>query len=560
MRERPLSRLRRSILSLRFSLGGAFFSIVLLTSFLLGSVLYVNMHTFIRNDLRARLRSAVGVAALQIDARAHERIRTPADEKSADYLRIRDQLRAIRGRISEVHYIYTMRRGADGVFRFVVDAEENPAQVSHVGDPYEKPTDAMLKALKKPYAAHVEQDFTTDQWGAYISGFAPVLGADGEPVAIVGVDVSAADHAAFENRFIALMFGVFGGISLLVLGVSVYFTHRITQPLTDLALEMGRIQRFDLEGEVHVRSRIREIVQMKTSLENMKKGLRSFKRYVPADLVSELIKLRREAALGAEKKTITVLFSDIAGFTTISESMPPEKLAESLAVYFEGMTRAILEEGGTVDKFVGDAIMAFWGAPRDVGDHAARACRAALKCQEFLNERFGRGRRDGEPSFATRIGLNTGEAYVGNFGFSERMSYTAIGDSVNLASRIEGMNKHYGTRLLISESTAAAAGPQFASRAVDRVAVKGKSQGVWVRELAGERAGLTAQRASFLKRFDEAVPLYQERRWKEAAAAFDALNAEAPDDGPAKLLAARCREYAVAVPDGWDGVFHLHEK
>jgi adenylate cyclase len=560
MRERPLSRLRKTFLSLRFSLGGAFFAIVALTSLLLGSVLYVNMHAFIRNDLRARLRSAVGVAALQIDPVEHERIRTKADEAAARYLKIRDQLRDIRARIKDVHYIYTMRRDPDGTFRFVVDAEDDPADISHVGDLYPNPTDAMRKALTKPYAAHVEENFTTDKWGAYISGFAPLIGPNGEAVGLVGVDVSAADHAAFEHHFVFLMLGAFGVIALLVLGVSVYFTQRITRPMTELALEMGRIQKFELDGEVSVRSRIREIVQMKTSLENMKKGLRSFKRYVPADLVSELIHLRREAALGAEKKTITVLFSDIAGFTTISESMPPEKLAESLAVYFEGMTRAILDEGGTVDKFVGDAIMAFWGAPREVDDHAARACRAALRCQEFLERRFGKERREGEPSFATRIGINTGEAYVGNFGFSDRMSYTAIGDSVNLASRIEGMNKHYGTRMMISEASAAAAGGAFASRRVDRVAVKGKSQGVWVYELAGETALISPSTADFLKRFDAAVALYQDRRWTVAAAAFDALLAAAPLDAPALLLAARCREFAAAPPPDWDGVFHLHEK
>jgi class 3 adenylate cyclase len=560
MIERPLSRLHRTFFSLKFSLGGAFFAIVALTSLLLGSILYVNMHAFILNDLRARLRSAVGVAALQIDVAEHERIRSRADESAPAYLKIRRQLREIRARITDVHYIYTMRRDPDGTFRFVVDAEEKPEDVSHVGEPYPAPTDAMKKVLTPPYAAHVEPAFTTDKWGAYISGFAPLLDARGEAVGLVGVDVSAADHARFENRFVYLMLGAFGGISLVVLIVSVFFTRRITRPLTDLALEMGRIQRFDLDGEVRVESNIREIVQMRTALENMKKGLRSFKRYVPADLVSQLIQLRREAALGAEKKTVTVLFSDIAGFTTISESMPPEKLAESLAVYFEGMTRAILEEGGTVDKFVGDAIMAFWGAPRDAEDHAARACRAALRCQAFLEARFGKERRAGEPDFATRIGINTGEAYVGNFGFSERMSYTAIGDPVNLASRIEGMNKSYGTRLMISESTLAAAGTGFAARRVDRVAVKGKSRGVWVHELAGETARLAPAAADFLKRFDAAVALYQENRWADAAAAFAALAAAAPADGPSRLLLARCREFAAAPPAGWDGVFHLHEK
>jgi len=556
-----LGRLEKSFLSLRFSLGGAFVAIALLTSGLLGTVLFFNMHAFIRNDLRASLRNAVGVAALQIDAREHERIRAKADETSAGYRHIREQLRAIRARSKNVHFIYTLRRNSADAISFVVDAEENAADVSHVGDVYPTPTPAMLQVFQKPYAPHVEKDFSNDKWGRYISGYAPLLGPDGEVIGALGMDVSAADAAAFENHFLLIALAIFAAVSLLVAVVGLALSKRLAKPLTDLALDMGRIQNFDLDGSAPIDSRISEIVQMKTSLENMKKGLRSFKRYVPADLVFELIQLGREAVLGAENRPLTVLFSDIAGFTTISESMPPEKLAESLGVYFEGMTRAILDEGGTVDKYVGDAIMAFWGAPHPVDDHAARACRAALRCQEFIAERFGRGRREGEPAFATRIGINTGEAYVGNFGYRERLSYTAIGDSVNLASRLESMNKHYGTRLLIAETTLAALGGGFASRPIDRVAVKGKKLGVQVHELVGEAGRVAGEGAGFLKRFAAAMQLYADRSWAPAAAAFSALLAERPDDEPSRIMSERCREFAAKPPPAdWDGVFVLHEK
>jgi class 3 adenylate cyclase len=552
---RAPGRLKSSLLSLRLSLGGAFVSIVVLTALLLGAALFPEVHKFIRDDMRAQLRSAVGVAALEIDSRQHERITSKADEDSAEYLGIRKQLQAFHDRTRHVRYIYTLRKNDLGQIIFVVDAEQDPALKSHVGDVYPKPTPEMLAAFDKPYGPHVEKEFVTDQWGRFISGYAPLVGPDGKAFGVLGMDLAAGDEAAFEDHFLRLALAIFLGVALAVALISFALTKRLSRPLTDLALDMSHIQNFDLDSDIEIHSRIKEITEMKTSLDNMKKGLRSFKRYVPADLVSELIKLGQEATLGAENRPVTALFSDIEGFTTISESLPPERLSECLGVYFEGMTRAILDEGGTVDKFIGDAIMAFWGAPHPVEDHAARACRAALRCQEFIAQRFGRDRRDGEPAFRTRMGINTGEAYVGNFGYRDRLSYTAIGDPINLASRLEAMNKHYGTRLMVSESTLAAAGAEFMARPIDRVAVKGKKQGVLVYELATD-----PQSKDFLTRFAAAFQLYEGRQWAKAAESFGALAEMRPDDGPAKILLERCRGFAAAPPAQWNGVFALTEK
>ena len=556
-----LRRLGRRLFPLQLSLGGAFAAVALLTSLLLGSVLYVSMRTFILNDLRARLRNAAGVAALQIDPRDQESIRSPADASSPQYKRIHRQLEAIRSRSRDVRFIYTLRETAPGRMAFVVDAEAEGAVQAKIGEPFPHATPAMLEVFQKPYAAHVDREFVTDKWGTFITGYAPLLDARGEPIGMLGLDVSAEDAAAFERKFLLMALALFLGISIVVVCVGLDISRRISRPLTELALDMSHIQSFNLDGDIELRTRIREVAQMKDALDNMKKGLRSFKRYVPADLVSELIKLGREARLGAENRTITVLFSDIKDFTTLSEAMAPDALASSLGVYFEGMTRAILDEGGTVDKFIGDAIMAFWGAPHPVSDHAARACRAALRCQLFLSERFGAGRREGEPAFATRIGVHTGKAYVGNFGFSERLSYTAIGDDVNLASRLEGLNKMYGTRLLVSETTLAAAGDAFVARPIDRVAVKGKTRGVELYELIGERGKVSAADEDFARRYAEAMKAYRERSWAEAEHLFGALASERPGDLPAKTLRARCAEFAAQPPAAdWDGTLAIHVK
>ena len=206
-----------------------------------------------------------------------------------------------------------------------------------------------------------------------------------------------------------------------------------------LASDMSRIQNLDLEGDVDIHSRISEVASMKTAVDNMKSGLRSFQKYVPSELVAELIKLRKEAVLGVEKRELSVFFSDIAGFTTISESLPPERLARNMGAYFEGMTSALLRNKATVDKYIGDAIMAFWGA-RDRRKQPRRAgVQSRPSVSEFRPTPLSADLvKAGMPPLTTRIGINSGEAIVGNMGYKDRLSYTAIGDNVNLASRLEG--------------------------------------------------------------------------------------------------------------------------
>src|SRR6185437_1039257 len=185
-------------------------------------------------------------------------------------------------------------------------------------------------------------------------------------------------------------------------------------------------------------------------------GLRSFGAYVPRDLVRAVLASGERAELGGKTKELTIFFSDLAGFTTLSETLAPEALVELLGGYFDEMTRVIQSHGGTIDKFIGDAIMAFWNAPGDEPDHAARACQAALDCQAKLDAmRRADARLAG---LQARIGLATGSVLVGNIGASDRMNYTVMGDTVNLASRLEGLNKAYGTPIMIAETTFAKAG------------------------------------------------------------------------------------------------------
>jgi adenylate cyclase len=211
----------------------------------------------------------------------------------------------------------------------------------------------------------------------------------------------------------------------------------------------------------------------------------AFLHYVNPEIADLLAEDPSRLRLGGERRPISVLFSDIRGFTGIAEHMPPEKLGEMLGQYLEAMTEVVFTHGGLLDKYIGDAVMAFWGAPVSTDDHATLCCRAALDMMAEL-ERLNRGWADvGLPQLGIRIGINSGMAIVGNFGSSQRFSYTAVGDTVNLASRLEHLNKEFGTGVLISGDTRAAIGDEFVCREVGHTAVRGRTQATTMYELVG---------------------------------------------------------------------------
>lgn len=285
---------------------------------------------------------------------------------------------------------------------------------------------------------------------------------------------------------------------------------------------------------------------------------KAFSTYVSSQLVSEILKDPGRLKLGGEKRVITVLFSDIRGFTTLSERLTPEDLVALLNEYLSPMTSIVFNEEGMLDKYIGDAIMAVFNAPLPLTDHPARACRAALKMMEKLEELNRKWSASGRPTLDIGIGINTGEAVVGNMGAELRFDYTAIGDTVNLASRLESMNKLYGTAILASEDTYRLVKDSFAFRELDLVRVKGKERPIVMYELigrSGEEPGNYSPSA-----FPDALALYRGRRFKEAKEAFEAI-LKKTTDGPSLLYVKRCAEYIAAPPPlSWDGVFEAGGK
>jgi adenylate cyclase len=232
-----------------------------------------------------------------------------------------------------------------------------------------------------------------------------------------------------------------------------------------------------------------------------------------------------------------------------------------LGEYFEEMTAVLRAHGGTIDKFMGDGIMAFFNAPRDLEDHAGAACRAALACRRRLAELSERWVREGKPPLRARIGMHTGSVLVGNIGAPERFAYTAMGDVVNLASRLESLNKLYGTGILASEATRAAAGGGFAWRTVDRVAVLGRASPTDVSELLAPADGLRPEADAARLAYETAFDRYLARDFAEAHALFRVAAAARPDDRAAPLLGARCEEFLRHPPPAaWTGAQALTEK
>jgi adenylate cyclase len=363
-------------------------------------------------------------------------------------------------------------------------------------------------------------------------------------------DVSKATRFSLITTVIAVIFAML---------LAATMANRVAAPLVHLASEMDKVGRFELADAAAPPTIFKEIALMNRALAAMKLGLASFGVYVPRDLVRAVLASGVRAELGGKTKPLTVFFSDLAGFTTLSEGMSPDALVKLLSGYFDEMTRVISARRGTVDKFIGDGIMAFWNAPHDEPDHAVLACEAALACQRKLDEM-----KKSDPSLSrvsARIGIATGDALVGNIGSSDRMNYTAMGDTVNLAARLEGLGKVYGTRILVSETCRNAAKDTIVMRAVDVVAVKGKKVGVRVYEPLALVRDSNNDAEAVSKLSELALDAYLARRWDEAIGLFESILTLFPDDVAASTLRDRARGYSREPPAAnWSGAWVMKEK
>jgi adenylate cyclase len=285
---------------------------------------------------------------------------------------------------------------------------------------------------------------------------------------------------------------------------------------------------------------------------------KSFALYLAPHVINRMLSSNKLPELGGETRNVTVFFSDIEGFSLIAEKMSPDGLMELMNEYLSAMTDVIERHGGYVDKYIGDSVVAVFGAPADDPDHAANAARAALDCCAQLAELNASSPLFQGYTLAQRIGINSGEALVGNFGSRRRFNYSVMSDAVNLASRLEGANKFYGTTIIASETTVALAGEAFAWRELDAIRVKGRTGALKIYELLALSAELKSSQGPLNANYAEGLAHWRAREFDRAAECF-ARSAEI--DRPAALFAARARELAQNPPGAdWDPIRTLQEK
>ena len=291
----------------------------------------------------------------------------------------------------------------------------------------------------------------------------------------------------------------------------------------------------------------------------------AFGKYVSPHYIDEMIKNPEKLSLGGEARVITIFFSDIRGFTSISEKLSATQLVHFMNDYLTEMTNLVLSTGGCVDKYIGDAIMAFWNAPLKQEDHYYRAADCSLKMVVALKKKQKVWEKDGLPYLDIGIGLNTGEAVIGNMGSHDRFNYTAMGDTINLGSRLEGVNKPYGTRIIVSSTTYDLLKDKYLLRPVDRIAVKGRAAPLMIYELLNSHENSTADEKAYAQDFGKALALYFEQKWPHAIKAFSSIKKNFKhidsSETSSSLFIERCKSFHKETPGKkWDGVYVMKTK
>ncbi|BBM88742.1 adenylate cyclase [Spirochaetota bacterium] len=346
---------------------------------------------------------------------------------------------------------------------------------------------------------------------------------------------------------------------MIIIAISSKILNNITNPIIQLAQDMDKVRTFDIDVDKDTHRKqnfLREINNINSSYTSMKNGLLSFKKFVPSEVVAQIVKVGQEAHVSGDKLDITIFFSDIEEFTSISDETPSEQLISQLRYYLNVLSEGIADKGGTLDKYIGDSIMAFWGAPVADKNHALNACTAALHCRtlsEVVSKKFT---KFGLRPMRTRFGIHTGPAIVGNIGSDARLNYTAIGDNVNLASRLEGLNKFYNTNIIISEQTYQQTRQVLLARLIDKVVVVGKKTNVFIYELIDFIENTPMEKREFYNLFNEGTQYYFERNWNKAIKIFKACLLMKENDGPSNVLLSRSLLYLKKQPSkNWDGTF-----
>lgn len=388
----------------------------------------------------------------------------------------------------------------------------------------------------------------THQGEEYVAMFSPFPAEFGKAwdIAIVAPLEDFVGEWKANNRKL-LVFGL-GAIALQVMLIYV-LSRRIARPLEQLERQVGEVQNFTPARTPPVRSPIREISSLAQAVATLQGTISAFSAFVPRELVRQLVSSQHQLELGGRSRFLTVMFTDLESFSSWAEATPAQELLSRVSAYFEVVTRSVNRELGTLDKFIGDGVMAFWGAPALLEDHAYRACVAALRIERGMDELNALWAAEGLPPLNIRIGIHSDAVLVGNMGSAERMSYTVMGDGVNLAARLEGTNKEFGTRVCVSHSVYREAGERLWLRRIGVVTVKGRRADLQVYELLGLKFGdatLQADEATIrlCELSNRAYDAFERGEWESAEQQYRAISEAYPQDKLARVMVLRCGQGA----------------
>lgn len=475
------------------------FVVIALLSTLLGlSIVYFEMRKQVLRDLGTQVLSVSASAAILMEGKDLSSIRTPEDTSSPEFQAIKGQLQKIRKANQRtdiyVRYLYIVRpsEAYPGNLEIVVDASQEAQNVSLPGDLFTNESlDHVLEHLEEYYAP---RDFTVDKWGHWFSAYAPIYDSEHNYVATVGADLYASIVIADLNQL--LYDGVIALFASLIFALLfAYFLSRtITYALQTICHGLQEVGKgnFDYKLSMHTEDEFQEVGNainaMCRELKEKERIKRSFSHYVSEYVLQKILQSDVQLRLEGEKKKVTVLFSDLRQFTHLAELYPPEQIVGLLNEYFERMLEVIFKNNGTLDKFLGDGIMAEFGSPLEDSQQAKHAVQTACEMQMALTELCEKWERENRPTVKMGIGIHTGVAIVGNIGTLKRMEYTAIGDTVNVASRIERESKKLGYPVLVSDAVWQEVKDAFEGKNLGEFTLPGREEKITLYAIVGTKS------------------------------------------------------------------------
>jgi adenylate cyclase len=426
------------------------------------------------NSLKRSLHTSVNVCNSILNPNDIESLTVYTQEQSEVFINYRKQILGIKNQIENIKFVYIVRQTGTNI-TYIIDCGDDVSEQAKLGEVYDDAAVGLKMLFKNPTdKIHFEKEYYTDKWGTFLSAYKPIF-KNGKLIYVVCSDIKSVDVDYYIRVYKIKFTFVFIGMFSVILPLVFWVTNAIRKPLYKVRDEILKLKDLDVNEHIDFKSNITEVNDMIDATDKVKTGLRSFAKYVPDKVVKQLISQGKDAKIGGEKEYVTILFSDIEGFTSISENNDVHEVVTSLNEYFDIYVHCLEESGATVDKFIGDAVMTFWNAPSKVVNHEFIAVKTALEIVKEIDKLNDRWKQEGKQfTFKTRIGINCGDVIVGNIGSSNRINYTVTGDAVNLASRLESSNKQYNTTILVGERIYNKTNYLIDYCYIDTVKVKGK--------------------------------------------------------------------------------------